>query len=86
MGKKLGIKLLENPDLALEVKNAIPILFIGMSEGIFHRQEIRRLFQHDERGLGPGAADYQWSRQSSIDRRLRAPLLRSHQLHNVIET
>ena len=35
MGKKLGIKLLENPDLALEVKNAIPILFIGMSEGIF---------------------------------------------------
>lgn len=35
MGKKLGIKLLENPDLALEVKNAIPILFIGMSVGIF---------------------------------------------------
>jgi putative chitinase len=35
MGKKLRIKLVENPDLALEVKNAIPILFIGMNEGIF---------------------------------------------------
>jgi putative chitinase len=35
MGKKLGIKLLQNPDLALEVKNAIPIMFIGMTEGLF---------------------------------------------------
>ena len=35
MGPKIGVDLLNNPDLALEVKNAIPIMFIGMKEGIF---------------------------------------------------
>lgn len=35
MGKRIGIDLVGSPDLALEVKNAIPIMFIGMQEGIF---------------------------------------------------
>jgi hypothetical protein len=35
MGPKIGVDLLKNPDLALEVRYAIPIMFIGMKEGIF---------------------------------------------------
>ena len=44
MGKKLGIKLLENPDLALEVKNAIPIMFIGMTDGTFTGKKLANYF------------------------------------------
>ena len=44
MGKKLRIKLLENPDLALEVRNAIPIMFIGITEGIFTGKKLANYF------------------------------------------
>jgi hypothetical protein len=35
MGKKLGLDLLQNPDLALDLGNAIPIIFLGMEAGTF---------------------------------------------------
>ena len=35
MSPKVGVDLYKNPDLALEVRYAIPIMFIGMKEGIF---------------------------------------------------
>lgn len=44
MGEKLGIKLLEKPDLALEVKNAIAIMFIGMTEGLFTGKKFANYF------------------------------------------
>lgn len=44
MGKKLGIDLLKNPDLALELKNAVPIMFIGMEGGIFTGKKLGDYF------------------------------------------
>jgi hypothetical protein len=45
MSKRLGIPgLSENPDLALEVKNAIPIMFVGMEEGIFTGKKLSDFF------------------------------------------
>ncbi|PHS02098.1 MAG: hypothetical protein COA78_21880 [Blastopirellula sp.] len=35
LGKKLGIDLVNNPDLALDTKIAAEILFIGMEQGLF---------------------------------------------------
>lgn len=35
MGKKLGLNLLQNLDLALDLDNAIPIIFLGMEAGTF---------------------------------------------------
>jgi hypothetical protein len=35
MSQRIGVDFLKNPDLALEVRYAIPIMFIGMKEGIF---------------------------------------------------
>jgi hypothetical protein len=44
MGKKLGIDLLGAPDLALALQNAIPIMFIGMQEGIFTGKKLADYF------------------------------------------
>jgi putative peptidoglycan binding protein/glycosyl hydrolase family 19 (putative chitinase) len=35
MSSKVGVDLYNNPDLALELNYAIPIMFIGMKEGFF---------------------------------------------------
>jgi putative chitinase len=35
MSPKVGVDLYKNPDLALEVRYAIPIMFIGMKAGLF---------------------------------------------------
>jgi hypothetical protein len=35
MSPVVGIDLVKNPDRALEIKNAIPIMFKGMTRGIF---------------------------------------------------
>ena len=42
-GQKIGVDLFKNPDLALEVKNAISIMLLH-DRGHLHRQEIRRRF------------------------------------------
>lgn len=35
MSKKLGVDLVGDPDLALKLSNAVPIMFLGMEEGLF---------------------------------------------------
>ncbi len=35
MSPVVGIDLVKNPDAALELKNAIPIMFVGMTKGTF---------------------------------------------------
>jgi putative chitinase len=44
MGPKIGIDLYNNPDLALEVRYAIPIMFIGMKEGLFTGKKFADFF------------------------------------------
>jgi putative chitinase len=44
MGKKLGLDLLQNPDSALELKNAIRIIFSGMEEGTFTARKFANYF------------------------------------------
>jgi hypothetical protein len=44
MGDKLGVNMLKNPDLALDLKYAIPIMFIGMEEGSFTGKKLSDYF------------------------------------------
>ncbi|MDB5649090.1 MAG: Chitinase class [Hyphomicrobiales bacterium] len=44
MGQKLHVDLLDNPDLALKLENAVPIIFIGMTEGTFTGKSFKDYF------------------------------------------
>ena len=44
MGKELELTLLDDPDLAFELKHAIPIMFIGMEKGIFTGKKLGSYF------------------------------------------
>lgn len=44
MGQRIGVDLLGDPDLALEIRYAVPIIFIGMREGIFTRKKLADYF------------------------------------------
>jgi putative chitinase len=80
MSPVVGVDLVKNPDRALDLKNAIPIMFVGMTQGIF-TGKICRLFQQDQGGLGQRPKDHQRPRQGKPHRRLRQEILRHHQLH-----
>ncbi len=43
-GKKLNLDLINNPELALELKNAVDILFTGMIEGWFTTRRLSQYF------------------------------------------
>lgn len=45
--KILGVDLVNNPDLALETKNSVDILMIGMRDGIFTRHKLNMYFDDD---------------------------------------
>ena len=44
MGTILGLNLVANPDLALKLKNAVPIMLIGMDRGIFTGKKLSQYF------------------------------------------
>jgi len=44
MSAVVGIDLVKNPDRALELKNAIPIMFVGMTRGIFTTRKFADYF------------------------------------------
>lgn len=43
----LGIDLINNPDLALETKNSVDILMIGMRDGVFTNHKLNMYFDSD---------------------------------------
>ncbi|MBS1518491.1 MAG: hypothetical protein JSS91_10435 [Bacteroidetes bacterium] len=43
----LGVDLINNPDLALEPRNSVDILMIGMRDGIFTRHKLNMYFDSD---------------------------------------
>ncbi|MEO6695214.1 MAG: glycoside hydrolase family 19 protein [Ignavibacteria bacterium] len=43
----LGVDFINNPDLALEPKNSVDILMIGMRDGIFTRHKLNMYFDED---------------------------------------
>ncbi|MBK8983021.1 MAG: hypothetical protein IPM38_12010 [Ignavibacteria bacterium] len=43
----LGVDLIKNPDLALEPRNSVDILMIGMRDGIFTRHKLNMYFDKD---------------------------------------
>lgn len=44
MSKVVGVDLVADPDLALEVRHAIPIMFVGMREGMFTGKKLGDFF------------------------------------------
>ena len=44
MGAVVGVDLVKNPDRALDLKNAIPIMFVGMMQGIFTGKKLADYF------------------------------------------
>jgi putative chitinase len=44
LGKQLNVDLINNPDLALQLKYAIPIMFDGMQQGIFTGKKLADYF------------------------------------------
>lgn len=44
MGKKIGVDLLNHPELALDLANATKILFMGMTEGMFTGKSLKTYF------------------------------------------
>lgn len=44
LGSELGVDLFDNPDLALQLKYAIPIMFDGMEQGIFTGKKLGDYF------------------------------------------
>lgn len=44
MKDKLGVDLVQTPDLAMDLKNAVPIMFTGMEEGTFTGVGFARYF------------------------------------------
>jgi putative chitinase len=49
MSSKVGVDLYNNPDLALELNYAIPIMFIGMKEGFFTGKKFADYFNQRRR-------------------------------------
>ena len=43
-GKKIGVDLLNNPQLALNINNAVKIMFLGMTEGWFTGRKLSSYF------------------------------------------
>jgi putative chitinase len=48
MGRKLGIDLVHNPDLALDTEVSAKILFLGMMEGLFTGKKLGDYFSADK--------------------------------------
>jgi len=48
LGKQLGIPLLENPDLALQMDISVKILFVGMTKGMFTGKSLNSYFTADK--------------------------------------
>ena len=44
MSAVVGVDLVKNPDRALDLKNAIPIMFVGMVQGIFTGKRLADYF------------------------------------------
>ena len=44
MSDLIGVDLVHNPDLALQLKNAIPIMFVGMEKGLFTGKKLGDYF------------------------------------------
>lgn len=72
MGKKIGVDLIDKPDLALDLGNAVPIIFIGMTEGIFTGKKLSDY-------LAPNLADWVNARRI-INGKDKASLVASYAL------
>ena len=44
MSAVVGVDLVKSPDRALDLKNAIPIMFVGMTQGIFTGKKLADYF------------------------------------------
>lgn len=44
MGQKIGVDLAKTPDLALQLSSAVPIMFLGMEQGLFTGVGFSRFF------------------------------------------
>ena len=83
MSPVVGVDLVKYPDRALDLTNAIPIMFVGMKQGTFTGKKFADFFNKSQGGLGQRPQDHQWPRQGAAHRQLRQEILRCHQLHDV---
>ena len=60
-----GVDLVKYPDRALDLTNAIPIMFVGMKQGIFTGKKFADFFKKANR-TGSTLADHQWLHKAQL--------------------
>jgi hypothetical protein len=82
MSPVAGVDLVKYPDRALDLTNAIPIMFVGMKQGIFTGKKFADFFNKSKQDW-VNARRSSMASQGTTDRQLRKEILRCHKLYDV---
>jgi len=77
-----GVDLVKYPDRALDLTNAIPIMFVGMKQGIFTGKKFADFFNKSKQDW-VNARRSSMASQGTTDRQLRKEILQCHKLYDV---